>query len=325
MKVHHRFVRPLAVLCALALFAASSLAFAQPWPSQPIRIVVPYAAGGTTDQLARAIQQPMSETLGVPVIVDNKPGAGGAIGTEIVVKAAPDGYTLVFGNTGPNAVISLMRKVPYEPRDLKPISTVALTPMMLVVPVDSPAKTLQEFIAYAKQQGNVLNFGSVGNGSLSHLTGEHFNEMAGLRMQHIPYNGGAPLATAFIGGQLQAAFVTGLDGATIEASGRARYLGVATPKRTNVVPGMPAIAEDVPGFVSIAWFGVLAPKGTPDDIVNKLHAAIAAALARPAIQKMFSEKKIEGRSSTPEELEKIIRDEMAQWGPVIRRAKIEMN
>src|SRR4029079_4087035 len=127
-------------------------ALGQAWPSQPIKIIVPYAAGGTTDQLARAIQQPMSETLGVAVIVDTKPGAGGAIGTEMVVRAAPDGYTLVFGNTGPNAVIGLMRKVPYEIKDLKPISTVALTPMMLVVPIDSPAKNLKEFIAYAKQK-----------------------------------------------------------------------------------------------------------------------------------------------------------------------------
>lgn len=322
MKMIHRIPR---ALVALAMAAAATTAWPQAWPSQPIKIVVPYAAGGTTDQLARAIQQPLSETLGVPVIVDNKPGAGGAIGTELVVKSAPDGYTLVFGNTGPNAVIGLMRKVPYDLKDLKPVSTVALTPMMLVVPADGPAKTLKEFIAYAKQKGAELNYGSVGNGSLSHLTGEHFNEMAGLKMQHIPYNGGAPLATAFISGQLHAAFVTGLDGATIEASGKARYLGVATPKRTNVVPGMPAIAEDVPGFTSVAWFGVLAPKGTPDEIVNKLNAAIVSAVARPAIQKMFTEKKVDARASTPEELEKIIRDEVAQWGPVIRKARIEMN
>ena len=322
MKGHQFQSRML--LGALLMSFAAALS-AQTWPSQPIKIIVPYAAGGTTDQLARAIQQPVSEMLGQPVIIDNKPGAGGAIGVDLVAKAAPDGYTLVFGNTGPNAVISLMRKVPYEHKDLKPISTVALTPMMLAVPIDSPAKNLKEFIAYAKQKGGELNFGSVGNGSLSHLTGEHFNEMAGLKMQHIPYNGGAPLATAFIGGQLNAAFVTGLDGATIEASGKARYLGVATPKRTDVVPGMPAIAEDVPGFLSVAWFGVLAPKGTPDAVVAKLNSAIAAAVARPAIQKMFAEKKVEARSSTPDELEKIIRDEVAQWAPVIRKAKIEMN
>jgi tripartite-type tricarboxylate transporter receptor subunit TctC len=317
-------VRRTVVAAVLAFFALP--VWSQGFPNQPIRIVVPYAAGGTTDQLARTIQQPMSEILGVPIIVENKAGAGGTIGVDYVAKAPADGYTLVFGNTGPNAVVQLMRKVPYDQfKDLRPISTVALTPMMLAVPVDSPAKNIKEFIAYAKKEGAALNFGSVGNGSLSHLTGEHFNEMAGLKMQHIPYNGGAPMATAFLGGQLHAAFVTGLDGATLEASGKVRYLGVATPARTDVVPGMPAIADDLPGFVSVAWFGVLAPKGVPDDVAAKLHAAVAGAVARPAVKKLFSERKIEAKSSTPAELDKIIRDEVAQWGPVIKRAKIEMN
>ena len=318
------FVRRILPGLALSMFAAT--VFAQGFPSQPIRIIVPYAAGGSTDQLARAIQQPMSEILGQPVIVENKAGAGGTIGVEYVAKSAADGYTLVFGNTGPNAVVGLMRKIPYDPlKDLRPISTVALTPMMLAVPVDSPAKSIKEFIAFAKKEGSALNFGSVGNGSLSQLTGEYFNELAGLRMQHIPYNGGAPMATAFLGGQLHAAFVTGLDGATLEASGKVRYLGVATPQRTDVVPGMPAIAEDVPGFTSVAWFGVLAPKGIPDDIAAKLNAAVAQAVARPNVRKLFNDRKIEAKSSTPEQLEKIIRDEMAQWGPVIKKANIQMN
>ena len=202
-------------LLSAAAAATAGLALpvlAQGYPTKPIRIIVPYAAGGSTDQLARAIQQPMSEALGQPVIIDNKPGAGGTIGVDAVAKAAPDGYTLVFGNTGPNAVVQLMRKVPYDPlKDLRAISTVALTPMILAVPENSPAKTLRDFIAYARQQGTALNFGSVGNGSLSHLTGEYFNDLAGLRMQHVPYNGGAPMLTAFAGGQLQAAFVTGLE------------------------------------------------------------------------------------------------------------------
>lgn len=298
---------------------------AQVYPIRPIRIVVPYAAGGSTDQLARSIQQPLSEILGQPVIIDNKPGAGGTIGADIVAKAAPDGYTLVFGNTGPNAVVSLMRKVPYDLiKDFRPISTVAFTPMILAVPIDSPAKTVKEFLAYARQQGTMLNFGSVGNGSLSHLTGEYFNEMAGLQMQHIPYNGGAPMLTAFVGGQLQAAFVTGLDGATMLASGKVRYLAVATPNRTDVVPGLPSLHEDVPGFKSSAWFGLLAPKGTPDDIVNRLNAAVVAAVARPEIRKLFTDRKIEARSTTPQEMANVIKDEMKQWAPVVRKANIQM-
>ncbi len=310
------------------LLSAAGLALpalAQAYPAKPIRIIVPYAAGGSTDQLARAIQQPMSETLGQPVIIENKPGAGGTIGVDTVVKAPPDGYTLVFGNTGPNAVVQLMRRISYDPlKDLRPISTVALTPMILAVPADSPAKTLKEFLAYARQQGTALNFGSTGNGSLSHLTGEFFNDLAGLRMQHVPYNGGAPMLTAFASGQLQAAFVTGLDGTSMLASGKVRYLAVATPQPTDVVPGLSAIAQEVPGFSSSAWFGVLAPRGLPDDIAARLNAAVVAAVARPEVRKMFVDRRVEAVGSSPQGLEKIIHDEVRQWGPVVRKANIQM-
>jgi tripartite-type tricarboxylate transporter receptor subunit TctC len=318
-------LRALAAAALAAVAAAPALAD-EAFPSHPIHIVVPYAAGGSTDQLARAVQQPMSEYLKVPVIVDNKAGAGGAIGTEFVVKAPADGYTLVFGNTGPNAVLPLLRKsTPYDPlKDLRPISTVAFTPMILAVAASSPAHNLKEFIALAKQHDD-WNFGSVGTGSLSHLTGEYFDTLAGLKLTHIPYNGGAPMMTAFGGGQLQAAFVTGLDGEAMLQAGKIRYLAVGTPKRTPVVPGLPAIAEEVPGFRSIAWFGVLAPKGTPDAVAAKLHAAVAYAVARPEVQKLFEKRHIEAHSSTPEELDRIVRDEMAQWGEVIRRANIHLD
>jgi tripartite-type tricarboxylate transporter receptor subunit TctC len=310
----------LALSCAVALPAA-----AQTWPARPIHIVVPYAAGGSTDQLARAIQQPLSETLGQPVIIDNKPGAGGTIGVDAVVKAAPDGYTLVFGNTGPNAIVGLMRKVPYDGlKDLRPISTVALTPLILAVPSDLPVKTVKEFVAYAKERAGTMNYGSVGNGSLSHLTGEYFNQLVGLRMQHIPYGGGAPMMAAFLGGQIQASFVTGLDGATMLQSGKVKYLAVATAQRTEVVPGLPTVAEGVPGFKSVAWFGVLAPKALPDDIAAKLHTAIVAAVNRPEIRKLFTERQTEARTSTPQELDSLIREEIGQWEPVVRKAKIEM-
>lgn len=308
-----------AMLSTLALGTVAQEAY----PSKPIRIVVPYAAGGSTDQLARAIQVPMQEFLKQPVLVDNKAGAGGTIGTDQVAKAAPDGYTIVFGNSGPNAIVPLMRKIPYDPlKDLRPISTVAITPMILAVPADSPAKTLKEFMTLAKQRD--WNFGSVGNGSLSHLTGEHFNAMAGLKLTHIPYNGGAPMMTAFGGGQLQAAFVTGLDGATMLQAKKVKYLAVAAPQRTNIVPGVPAIAEEVPGFRSVAWFGVLAPAGVPDAIAAKLHSAVEYAVSRPEVQKMFADRNIEARASSPEEMARLMRDETAQWGEVVKRSSIKM-
>ena len=310
--------------CGFAALALQPARAQDAYPSKPIRIIVPYAAGGSTDQLARAIQKPMQDFLKQPIIVDNRPGAGGTLGTDLVAKAAPDGYTLDFGNTGPNAVVPLMRKIPYEPlKDLRPISTVALTPMILAVPANSPVKNLKEFLALAKQKD--WNFGSVGNGSLSHLTGEYFNHAAGLKLTHVPYSGGAPMMTAFGGGQLQAAFVTGLDGAAMLQAGKVKYLAVATPQKTDVVPGLPAIADEVPGFRSIAWFGVLAPQGVPDAIAAKIHAAVQYAVARPEVQKMFADRNVEARSSTPQELDKIIRDEMAQWGEVVKRSNIRMD
>ncbi|GAP37151.1 Bug family tripartite tricarboxylate transporter substrate binding protein [Piscinibacter sakaiensis] len=315
----------LAVAAAALAAGLASPALADGYPNKPIRIIVPYAAGGSTDQLARAIQPAMSESLGQAIVIENRPGAGGSLGTDQVAKAPGDGYTILFGNTGPSAVISLMRKTPYdELRDFKPISTVAITPMILAIPNDVPAKTVKEFVAYVKKANGALNIGSVGNGSLSHMTSEYFNTMAGVRLLHVPYNGGGPLATAMLGGQVQAAFVTGLDGATMIASGKVRYLGVGTLQPTPVVPGLPTIAQDVPGFRSSAWFGMLAPRGTPDDVVARLNAAIVAAVAKPEIRKMFADRNVEARSSTPAELESIIKDEIGQWKPVIRDAKIEM-
>ena len=314
---------PLAAVAAVLLPAVAIAA--DPYPTKPIRVVVPYAAGGTTDQLARVLQPALSESLGQSLVIDNKPGAGGTIGTEIAVGAPPDGYTLVFGNNGPNALIQLMRTVPYDPiKDLRPVALVALTPMFFTVPADSPAKTLSEFIAYAKQQDGKLNIGSVGQGSFSHVTAEYFKQLAGLNLVHIPYNGGAPLMTAFAGGQVQAAFVTGLDGAALQRAGKVRYLAIATPQASPVAPGVPTVSEVLPGFNSYSWFAIFAPRGTPDEIVAKLNSAIVAAVARPEVQKFFAERNVEARSSTPEGLAKIIQDDIAQWGPVIKKGNIQM-
>jgi tripartite-type tricarboxylate transporter receptor subunit TctC len=312
---------------ALSVFSPQTLAQSNDaFPTKPIRIVVPYPAGGTTDQLARSIAQPMRDILGQPVIIDNKPGAGGTLGADYVAKQPADGYTLLFGNSGPNATASLMRKLPYDiNNDFRPLSAVVTVPLILAVPASSPFKTVKEFVEASKAKGKDLNYGSTGIGGSSHLANEYFNQLAGTQFEHIPYAGGAPLVAAFGGGQVQMAFVTGLDGASMVQAGRIRYLAVASPKRTNVLPGLPAIAEDVPGFSAVVWFGVLAPKNVPDGIANKIAAAIAAAVQKPEVHKFFLDRNVEPYGSTPAELGQLISNEIKQWGPVIKKANITMN
>ncbi len=320
---------------ALKLMAVGSAAacvglpaFAQggdAYPSKVIRIIVPYPAGGSTDQLARAIAQPMRDALGQSVIIENKPGAAGTLGTDYVAKQPADGYTLLFGNSGPSATASLMRKLPYDiHNDFRPLSAVVRVPLILAVAADSPFKTVREFVAWARTQGTKLNYGSTGIGGSSHLANEYFNEMAGTRFQLIQYAGGAPLVTAFAGGQVQMAFVTGLDGAAMVQAGKIRYLAVASPKRTEVLPGLPAIAEDVPGFSAVVWFGMLAPKRVPDNIADQLAKAIEAAVQRPEIRKSFIDRNVEPLGSTPQELAQMIDGEIAQWGPIVKKANITL-
>lgn len=316
------------LLMGAAVFGVTQAVQAQDvFPAKPIRLVVPYPPGGSTDQLARAIQQPLADVLKQPVVVENRAGAGGAIGTDHVAKAAADGYTLLFANSGPNAILPLLRKTPYDPqKDFRPISTVAFMPMILAVPANSPARSLRDFMEAARQSGGSWNFGSVGNGSTSHLTGEYyFNSVAGLKLAHIPHSGAAPMMTALVGGQLQAAFVTGMDGTSMVQGGRIRYLATATPKRTSFLPDLPAIGEEVPGFSSTVWFGIMTPAGVPDGIAARLHAAVTQVVARPDVQRVFIDRMVEPRSTSPEELNQIIRDEMAQWGTVIKRAGIRLD
>ncbi len=298
---------------------------AEAYPNRPIRVVVPYPAGGSTDQLARMIAQPLQEILGQPIVVDNKPGAGGTIGADFVSKQPADGYTLLFGNSGPSATASLMRKLPYDIRkDFRPLSVVVSVPLILAVAGDSPHKSLKDFLIWARAAGNTVNYGSTGVGGSSHLANEYFNDLANTRFQHIPYAGGAPLVTAFAGGQVKMAFVTGLDGAAMVSAGRIRFLAVASPKRTDVAPNLPAISEEVPGFSAMVWFGLLAPRAVPDAIADKLSAAIVKAVQRPEVRKHFLDRNVEPRGSSPQEMGKLIEAEIEQWAPVVKKSNIVM-
>jgi tripartite-type tricarboxylate transporter receptor subunit TctC len=324
-------VRRRGVLASLLLAGAVALsvpfgAAARSYPDKPIRLIVPYPAGGTTDLLARALQQPLSDILGQPLIIDNRPGAGGEIGVVLATKSRPDGYTLVFANSGPTSILPLLRKVPYNTQtDLMPISMVVDMPLLLGVAPDSPVKNLQQFIAVAKEKGDRMFYGSIGVGSVAHLAGAALNDAVGTKLQHIAYNGGAQMTTGFAGGQVQSIFVTAVDGAPLLAGNRVRYIAVASPRRIPSMPNLGTIAEQVPGFaVGQATFGVMAPRGVPEPIISKLNQAIGTVLGQPAVRKFFEDKLIVVRPSSPKEYGDYIKAETAQFKKVIDKNKITL-
>ncbi len=324
MKTRRSLVRATVAACAVGGLSFPLAQAQETFPSRPIHIVVPYPAGGVGDQLVRAIQKPMQEILKQTVVVENRIGAGGTIGTTHVARAAPDGYTLVLGNSGPISVGPQVRKTPYDPaKDLIPVSLIANAPLILAVSADNPAKTVPEFIQQAKV--NSWNYGSTGPASLSHLTGEYFNSAAGLKLTHVPYNGGAQMVTAFGGGDLQAAFVTGPDSAAMLQSGKIRYLAVAAPRKVAIAPELPVIAETLPGFVSAVWYGILAPTGVPEPILKTLNSAIAQAVAHPDTQKAFAGRYIELLSGSREDLGALIREETQRWGAEIKRMGLKLD
>ena len=311
-------LRLLALATGLFLYGVAA---AQGYPNRPIRIVVPYPAGGATDQMARIIQQPLSELLGQPVIIDNRAGAGGIIGTDAVAKAAPDGYTLTFGNSGPNSMGPAIKRGPYDPiKDFAPVSLVANVPLFLAVHPSMVVNNVKELLDLVKASPGKYNFGSVGIASASHLIGEYFNFVTGLKMLHVPYKGGAPAMLGFIGGEVQVMFMTGLDGLPHARAGRLKVLAIATDKATDLAPGVPAVADNVPGFNGTVWFGLLAPAGTPPDVVNKVQDAVAKSVMRPNVKKAFGDLSAEAVSNTPEQFARIIAAELAQWTRVVKES-----
>jgi len=317
------------IRCAASALVAvvAAAAGAQPnlnaYPNKSIRLVVPFPAGGTTDVLARAAAQKLTESLGQAVVVDNRPGAGGNIGAELVAKSAPDGYTLLMGTVGTHAINpSLYPKMPYDHvRDFAPIILVAGVPNVLVINPALPVNSVQELIAYAKANPGKVNFASSGNGTSIHLSGELFKSMAGVQMTHIPYKGSAPALMDLIGGQVQVMFDNLPSALPHIKGGKLRAVAVTSTKRAPALPDVPTIAESgVPGFEASSWFGILAPAGTPRDIVTKINAEANKALQSAEMREKLLSQGAEAAGNTPEYFADYIRSETAKWAKVVKES-----
>jgi len=315
------FLRVLCVLCALCVELSPGEARAQPYPSKPIRFVVPYPAGGPLDTVARLLGQKVGESTKQPVVVDNKPGAGGNIGADAVAKSPPDGYTILMGAVATHAINpTLYASIPYDAaKDFIAVTQVASTPNVLVVNPAVPANNVREFIAYAKANPGKLNFGSGSTGSAGHLAGELFKTMAGVEMTHVPYKGAAPAMNDLMGGQIQLMFDNLASSLGQVKAGRIKALAVTTAKRTPLAPDLPTIAESgLAGFDISTWFGIFVPAGTPRDVVAKLHTEFAAALAMPDVRERMLALGAEPVGSSPGEFAAYIRAEADKYARVIK-------
>ena len=310
------------LLAALSFAAGQASAQGSKYPTKPIRLLVPFAPGGGTDIVARVIAQKMTETLGQSVIVDNRPGAGGTVGTETAVRANPDGYTLIMvsGSYATNAAIY---KLAYDPvNDIQPIVVIGESAFVLALHPAVPAKTVAELIGLAKAKPGALNYGSSGPGGLAHLATELFELLAGTRMTHVPYRGSGPALPALLGNQIQVMF--GVLPATIPhvKANRLRGLGVTGEKRTSALPELPTIGETVKGYLVVIWWGVLGPKGLPKDLVNLWHKGVAQILQSRELQDRLSGEGIDPVGGSPEAFSHAIQRDVGQWKKVVKEAKL---
>ncbi|MFN7088168.1 MAG: tripartite tricarboxylate transporter substrate binding protein [Burkholderiales bacterium] len=289
-------------------------------------MIVAYPPGGGTDIVGRLIAHKLSENLGQNVVVDNRGGATGNIGTELAARATPDGHTLLMGNVAPNAInVSLFNKLPYDPvKDFAPVSLVAVTPNILVVPPSLPVKTVKDLIALAKSKPGTLNFPSAGVGSSSHLAGEMLKTMAGIDMVHVPYKGGGPALVALLSGQVQLMFATLPAAMPHVKSGKLRPVAVTSGKRSLTLSDLPTIAESgIAGYEAATWYGLLAPARTPKPVVTRLHGEVVKILAVPGAREQLADQGFEPVGNTPQEFGAYIRAEIVKWGKVIRDAGIK--
>ncbi len=308
---------------AAALAIAPLGAAAQAYPTKAVTIIVPFAAGGTTDILARVVGQALTQELGQSVIVDNRAGAGGNIGGALAAKSAADGHTLFMGTVGTHAInAALYKKMPFDPvKDFVPLTRVAMVPNLLVAHPSKPYKNVKELVAYAKANPRRVNFGSSGAGSSIHLSGELFNAMAKVEMVHVPYKGSAPAVSDLIGGQIDIMFDNMPSAIQHVRAGRLKALAVTTAKRSPELPDVPTIAEaGVPGYEATSWFGMFAPAGTPAPVVAKLNAALLKVLADPEVKKKLAEQGAEPHGEKPEQFAAFIRAEADKWSQVVKQS-----
>jgi tripartite-type tricarboxylate transporter receptor subunit TctC len=320
--------RLLAVLTAAALLGAAQAASAQPWPAKPIHFLMTAPAASSIDVIGRVLSDRIKGPLGVPVIVENRAGAGGTIATDAAAKAAADGYTMVLSFNGPLAFAPYMyAHLPYEPlKDLAPVILTTSQPNLLVVNASLPVKSLKDLIGHAKAHPGKLNYASVGNGSSSHLTMELLKMTAGLYIVHIPFNGSPPAAASVAAGDTQMLFAVPTAATPLIQAGKIRPVAVTSLKRYSIMPDIPTIAESgLPGFEALAWNGVLVPAGTPRAIIDRLNRAMNAALKSPDVRKRLATAGLDPVGGTPEEFARLIRSESAKWKPVIERtgAKVD--
>ena len=310
----------------LALTLSASLAHAQNYPSRPITLVIPFAPGGSTSIVGRGVADKMGELLGEKIVVDNRPGAGGTVGTKAVAKSEPDGYTLLLGYTGTLAIGPSLYKNPgYDPRkDFAPIGMIGNAPNSLVVHPSFPAKTLAELIAYAKANPGKVNFGSAGAGTASHISGEYFASAAGIKLVHIPYKGTGPVLTDLLGGHIPMAFAPVPASHSNVAAGKLRALAVTSATRSGLMPEVPTIAESgLAGFDASLYYGLVAPAGTPKPVIDKLNKALRDALASDEVKRQLGNDGTDITPGTPEDYAALIDKDEKKWAGLVKASGVE--
>ncbi|MES2186150.1 MAG: tripartite tricarboxylate transporter substrate binding protein [Pseudomonadota bacterium] len=316
-----------AALCAAAATTTGLARAAEPYPTKPVRVIVPFAAGGGADVVARLVFTKLSVKLGQPFVIDNRGGAGGIVGTDAVAKSAPDGYTLLLGQTGPNALNpALFSKLPYDPiADFAPVVQLTAYPYVIVVHPSVPVQTLGELIALAKAKPDTLSFGTAGTGSSGQLAAELFMRTTGTKLTHVPYKGAGPALADTVAGVTTMTFGDMAASTPLVTSGRLRALAVTGPKRTFLLPKVPTVSESgYPGFEALAWHGVYAPAKTPADIIDKLNKELALILRDPEVREKLQKDGIDPIGASPAAYATYTREEIKKWGTIVREANIRL-